>query len=304
MRLRDKVISGVTAVALLVPAMSGTALAASTNYANGEYVATSTMYRDSSGVINTASTSSCDTFFTKEAEITLTDDSTIITWYVESATDYGMNPVDNFTVTYDGATYDAVIDFGNDVQKEINGEMHAANEMTLTLPAEAIETITTDGLLVSSYIPAMAGYANGAYATQSYWVLLSSVRTAPAESNTQTSTVTADVEKNASTYTVTVPASVALGTLSKTEDTSVAFDVTVEAENFENESIDVAAVSKGTLTSDGDDTIAFTNDFGTQTATESTTLTGNINVSASDVASVKGGNYTGTTTFTISYFAE
>ncbi|MBR1623533.1 MAG: hypothetical protein IJ675_06465, partial [Pseudobutyrivibrio sp.] len=297
MKLRNRIISSLTATTLLATVFSGTAFAATDAYANGDYVATSRMYKDSSGTINLDAKSSCEAFFSNEAYVTLTDDATTIVWYVESATDYGMNTIDNFTVTYDGNTYDAVIDFDNDVIKEINSEDHNANKVTLTLPAAAIDTVVNEGLLASSYVPAMAGYANGAYATPSYWVKLSDVQKAPTESSTQSSTVTAEVEKNTSSYIVTVPSQVALGTLSKTEDTTVAFDVIVEAEYFEDESIEVAAKENGEIVSEKDDSIEFTNDFGTQSATESTTLTGNINVKAADVAAAKGGNYTGTTTF-------
>lgn len=297
MNLKAKLISGLTSLALVGTLFSQTAFAATETYANGEYTANSTMYKNSSGVINTSATSSCDNFFAHEVEVTLTDDATTVVWYMESATDYGMNPVDNFTVTYNDASYDAVIDFENDVVKEINGESHNANKVTLTLPADAIDALVNDGLLVASYVPAMGSWGN-----VTYWAKLSNIQVAPAETFTQTSELTASVDKNTPNYTVTVPSSIALGTLSRTEDTSVEFNVEVEADYFEDESVEIVASAAGKLISDADDEIAFANDFGTQTATESTSLSGNIKVNASDVASAKGGNYTGTTTFVINYY--
>ena len=302
MKLRNQIISGLAAVALIVPAVSGTAFAESSNYENGNYAAASAMYKDASGAINTASKSSCDTFFASTADVTLTDDSTIITWYVEddADNDYGVETIDSFIATYDGTEYTAVIYSDVLVQKEINGATHNANPVVLTLPAEAIETATTDGLYIASYVPAMGSWGNVAY-----WAVLSDLTVTTAQSSYKASEVTATVEKNASTYTVTVPTSVSLGTLSRTEDKSVEFEVSVEANDFaDDEYIEISAVASGKLVSSGDDEIAFANDFGTQTANETTSLTGNLSVLASDVANVAGGNYTGTTTFSISYYGE
>ncbi len=304
MKLKNRVLAGM-AMATMFTGMFATGVSAATEtYANGDYVATSTMYKNNSGVINTEAKSACDVYFSEEATVTLTDDSTVITWYVETAdyTGFNMEAVDNFIVTYEETTYEAVIDFDSEVEAIINDTVMMGHVMTLTLPAAAIDTIVNDGLLVSSYIPAMAGYANGAYATQTYWVKLSDVTVAPTDASKQTSSVNATVTPNEPSYTVTVPASIALGSLSRETDNVVAFDVKVETADFDGDSVEVVAVGNGTIT-DGTDSLAFTNDFGSQTATASTTLTGNITVLAANVAAVEAGNYTGTTSFVINYYA-
>lgn len=93
-----------------------------------------------------------------------------------------------------------------------------------------------------------------------------------------------------------------MGTLSASEDNTMAYEVKVEASNLNGGKVEVETGAKGNLTS-GENTLAFANDFGTQEAAETTTLHGNIKVTAADVAKAAAGNYTGTADFTISYYA-
>ena len=89
------------------------------------------------------------------------------------------------------------------------------------------------------------------------------------------------------------------------QDNSLTYTVDVEASNL-NGNLSVSAPGTGNLTS-GDNTLAFANSFGTQNVTADTEngqLSGAISVSASDVAKAAAGNYTGTTTFSITYAAN
>lgn len=147
--------------------------------------------------------------------------------------------------------------------------------------------------------------------TQNFFIQVTNIQsvggeTEPAE-ETQDMQISADVEEvvSAPTYTVTVPGSVELGTLSTEEDNSSPYTVDVAASNL-NGTLSVSAPETGNLTS-GDNTLAFANSFGTQNVTADTEngkLSGAISVSASDVAAAAAGNYTGTTTFSITYSAN
>ena len=70
--------------------------------------------------------------------------------------------------------------------------------------------------------------------------------------------------------------------------------------------LSISAPETGVLSS-GENTLAFSNDFGTQSITEDTALTslsGQLTVAREAVASAAAGNYTGTTSFTVTYTAD
>lgn len=332
MKIRNKIISGITSMALVASVFTGTAFAATDTYENGDYTATVHMYKST----DATALSMCDPIFDHDAEVTLTDDATVITIYVAypipAYSDYGTDgTLLDVTATYNDVTYTADLDTTSLTERELDetsalfgttaGESYPTEVITFTLPADAIDTAvdTDSGIYVSAYVNSVMNSTQYFYMRLSDMVLTAAeesteettedtsdaTTTDATETSSQSATVTGTVEKNVATYTVTVPASVALGTLSKETDTSVAYDVTVEAENFDGESVEVVADATGELVNDSsaEDTIAFANDFGTQTTTASATLSGNINVSATDVAAAKSGNYTGTTSFTINYYA-
>lgn len=73
-----------------------------------------------------------------------------------------------------------------------------------------------------------------------------------------------------------------------------------------NGKLTIQAPTFGKLTSEENE-LVFTNTFGTQVVdadTEGTTLNGTLGVAATAVKAAVAGNYTGTTTFTISYAAN
>ena len=307
MKIRNKILSGLMTVALLTTAFAGTAFAEeSTSYANGTGTATITMCKDGS----TSSESMCNSIFCHTADVTLTDDNAIITFYVaypipaysDSGTDGTLLDV---VATYNEVNYTAHLDVTTKATKTFDETgalfgITAGDELTteaikLTLPREAIS---------AEYI-ALSAYVNAVMNTTQKFnlvvedVTISTTSDDSADGTTQAMKISGSVEKNAPTYSVTIPESVALGTISRTEDTTVDFNVEVVANNFDGDEVKVVAASTGSLTSDSN-SLAFTNDFGTQTASESKTLKGSIKVKAADAAAAKAGDYTGTTTFVIS----
>ena len=317
MKIRNKIISALTSIALISTAFSGTAYAVTENYVNGTYSATVHMHNASSK----SNYSMCDPIFDHDAEVEITEDSTIITVYVAY-------PIPSYpalgeegtlldvVATYNDEDYTADLDLTSLTSRQLDetsplfgttaGESYPTEAITFTLPAAAIEQAESDGIYLSAYVNSVMN------STQNFYLFLSDVTLISAaadenegvEASEQTATVTAEVEKNTSTYTVTVPSSIALGTLSRDEDTTYKYDVEVEAAGFSGERVEISAKENGSLVNDSSSssTIAFTNDFGTQTATDSATLSGNIKVLAADVSNAKSGNYTGTTSFIINYY--
>ncbi len=307
MKLKSKVLAMLATVTVFSSVLATPVVAATETYANGDYTATVHMYKEA----DPTALSMCDPIFDHDAEVQLTDDATIITIYVAY-------PIPNYSTlgtegtlldvvaTYNDVEYEAALDVTSLTERELDetsalfgttaGESYPTEAITFTLPADAITTAVGDGIYLSAYVNSVMN------STQYFYMKLTDVAKVATESTTQESTLTAEVEANVPSYTVTVPATVALGTLSKEEDTVVPFEVSVEAVNFDGDAVEVVAVGNGTLTS-GENTLAFINDFGSQKVTESATLTGNITVLADNVAAAKAGNYTGTTSFVINYYA-
>ena len=159
------------------------------------------------------------------------------------------------------------------------------------------------------------------------------------QGNDSSMEITANVAENISSpsYGVSVPSSIAMGGLSTQQDNIKPYEIKISAENKEG-LVTVTAPDQGNLENAGEKTLRFYNDFGTRifnasdgsvsTATEAarantlnavgtdgssnietdtgdteggTPLYGNITITAEDVSNAVPGNYTGTTTFTISY---
>ena len=124
----------------------------------------------------------------------------------------------------------------------------------------------------------------------------------PTETSQQSAQITASVEASKPTYSVKVPEAVAMGTLSKEQDNTTDYTVDVTAENLGSGKVVVSAPEAGELTS-AENTLAYTNSFGTQETSVTASLAGQFTVTAVDAAAAAAGNYTGTANFTISYFA-
>lgn len=117
---------------------------------------------------------------------------------------------------------------------------------------------------------------------------------------------------SAPSYSILVPASLGMGALSSQKDNLQEYDITVKTSESKG-TITVSTPENGTLTS-GKNSLAFTNKFGTQSVSLSngsvwtkkdsvmqTKLHGTIGITAEDTANAAAGNYTGTTTFTITH---
>ena len=186
------------------------------------------------------------------------------------------------------------------------GESYPTQVLTVDLPRDAVDDLEAGTVSASAYVNSVMN------STQSFFIQvtdLQSVGGTPQEpsADTKDMQITANVEESVSapSYTVTVPSSVELGTLSTEEDNAMPYVVDVTASDLNGE-IAVTAPETGSLTSDGN-TLAFSNSFKTQTVnadTAGTKLSGTISIGKDAVAAAKAGNYTGTTTFTITYKAN
>ena len=312
MRL-NKIVSGAAVAAMLGTMMCTTAFAA--DYTDGDYTG-EIHFLNANGSGNY---SMCDPIFVHEAELALTADNAELTFYVAypipSFPDLGTDgTILDVVLTVDGTGYTAESDITTKPEKVFDttaslfgiteGESYPTQVLTVDLPRDAVDDLETGTVSASAYVNSVMN------STQNFLIQVTNIQsvggtTEPAD--TKDMQITADVQEVVSepTYTVTVPGSVELGTLSTEEDNSSPYTVDVAASNL-NGTLSVSAPETGNLTS-GDNTLAFANSFGTQNVTADTEngkLSGAISVSASDVAAAAAGNYTGTTTFSITYSAN
>ena len=313
MRL-NKIVSGAAVAAMLGTMMCTTAFAA--DYTDGNYTG-EIHFLNANG---TGAASMCDPIFVHEAELALTADNAELTFYVAypipSFPDLGTDgTILDVVLTVDGTEYTAESDITTKPEKVFDttatlfgiteGESYPTQVLTVDLPRDAVDDLEAGTVSASAYVNSVMD------STQNFFIQVTNIQsvggeTEPAE-ETQDMEITANVEEvvSAPDYTITVPSTVALGTLSTEEDNSLPYTVDVAASNL-NGTLSVSAPETGNLTS-GDNTLAFANSFGTQNVTADTEngkLSGAISVSASDVAAAAAGNYTGTTTFSITYVAN
>lgn len=303
--------AAIMAAAMTIGASGISTFAATDTVANGSYTGVATMYQQA----NPTATSMCNLFFCNYAGVTVTDDATEITLRVISPVSMGTTVYDptltDVTLTYNDVAYTAV---SEDVSYEDTivatqdfaivgitaGESYTYQEMVFELPADAVDALD-DGIAVSAYV-------NAVMASTQNFILKVTDMTLNNVDSSKSMEITASIEPEAvePSYTVVVPESIALGTLSAETDNSQAYTVKVATYNLAG-TISVTAPETGSLTS-GENTLAFANSFGTQSVTDvdstGVELSGNISVTAADVAAAASGNYTGTTTFAISYAAS
>lgn len=320
MRL-NKIVSGAAVAAMLGTMMCTTAFAA--DYTDGNYTG-EIHFLNANG---SGAASMCDPIFVHEAELALTADNAELTFYVAypipafpaMGTD---GTILDVVLTVNDAQYTAESDITTKPEKVFDttsglfgiteGESYPTQVLTVDLPRDAVDDLEAGTVAASAYVNSVMN------STQNFFVQVTDLQSVggetedpdqpevPAE-DTQDMQISADVEEavSAPSYTVTVPSSVKMGTLSTETDNSLTYTVDVEASNL-NGNLSVSAPGTGNLTS-GDNTLAFANSFGTQNVTADTEngqLSGAISVSASDVAAAAAGNYTGTTTFSITYAAN
>ncbi|OUN90001.1 hypothetical protein [Blautia sp. An46] len=312
MRL-NKIVSGAAAAAMLGTMMCTTAFAA--DYTDGDYTG-EIHFLNANGSGNY---SMCDPIFVHEAELALTADNAELTFYVAypipSFPDLGTDgTILDVVLTVDGTGYTAESDITTKPEKVFDttaglfgitkGESYPTQVLTVDLPRDAVDDLEAGTVSASAYVNSVMN------STQNFLIQVTNIQSVGGETepaDTKDMQITADVQEVVSepTYTVNVPESIELGTLSTEEDNSSHYTVDVAASNL-NGTLSVSAPETGNLTS-GDNTLAFANSFGTQNVTadtENSKLSGAISVSASDVAAAAAGNYTGTTTFSITYSAN
>ena len=308
MRL-NKIVSGAAAAAMLGTMMCTTAFAA--DYTDGNYTG-EIHFLNANG---TGAASMCDPIFVHEAELALTADNAELTFYVAypipAFPDLGTDgTILDVVLTVDGTEYTAESDITTKPEKVFDttatlfgiteGESYPTQVLTVDLPRDAVDDLEAGTVSASAYVNSVMD------STQNFFIQVTNIQSVGG-ADTKDMQITADVQEVVSepTYTVTVPGSVELGTLSTEEDNSSPYTVDVAASNL-NGTLSVSAPETGNLTN-GDNTLAFANSFGTQNVTADTEdgkLSGAISVSASDVAAAAAGNYTGTTTFSITYSAN
>ncbi len=312
MRL-NKIVSGAAVAAMLGTMMCTTAFAA--DYTDGNYTG-EIHFLNANG---TGAASMCDPIFVHEAELALTADNAELTFYVAypipSFPDLGTDgTILDVVLTVDGTEYTAESDITTKPEKVFDttaslfgiteGESYPTQVLTVDLPRDAVDDLEAGTVSASAYVNSVMN------STQNFFIQVTNIQSVGGETepaDTEDMQITADVQEVVSepTYMVTVPDKVELGTLSTEEDNSSPYTVDVAASNL-NGTLSVSAPETGNLTS-GDNTLAFANSFGTQNVTADTEngkLSGAISVSASDVAAAAAGNYTGTTTFSITYSAN
>ena len=312
MRL-NKIVSGAAAAAMLGTMMCTTAFAA--DYTDGNYTG-EIHFLNANG---TGAASMCDPIFVHEAELALTADNAELTFYVAypipSFPDLGTDgTILDVVLTVDGTEYTAESDITTKPEKVFDttaglfgitaGESYPTQVLTVDLPRDAVDDLEAGTVSASAYVNSVMN------STQNFFIQVTNIQSVGGETepaDTKDMQITADVQEVVSepTYTVNVPESIELGTLKTEEDNFSHYTVDVAASNL-NGTLSVSAPETGNLTS-GDNTLAFANSFGTQNVTADTEngkLSGAISVSASDVAAAAAGNYTGTTTFSITYSAN
>ena len=313
MRLK-KLMTGALSVAMLGTMMCTTAFAA--DYTDGDYTG-EIHFLNANG---TGAASMCDPIFVHKAEVTLDADSAELTFYVaypipafpSMGTDGTILDV-KFTVN--DTEYTAESDITTKPEKVFDttsglfgiteGESYPTQVLTVDLPRDAVDDLEAGTVAASAYVNSVMN------STQNFFVQVTDLQPVGGEetpsepsADTQDMQITANVEESVSApdYSVTVPSAVSIGTLSADEDNTMEYTVDLAASDL-NGTVSVTAPESGSLTSDGNE-LAFANSFGTQTVnidTESTKLSGTIRIGKDAVAAAKAGNYTGTTTFSITY---
>lgn len=312
MRLK-KITAGAVAAAMMATMMCGSAFAA--DYADGDYTG-EIHFLNANG---TGAASMCDPIFVHEAEVTLDADSAELTFYVAYpipafpalGTD---GTILDVVLTVDGTEYEAESDITTKPEKVFDttsslfgiteGESYPTQVLTVDLPRDAVDDLEAGTVSASAYVNSVMN------STQNFFIQVTDLQLVgggETDADTQDMQITADVEEQISSpsYNVTVPSSVNIGTLSSEKDNAMSYAVDVKAESLDG-TLSVTAPEAGSLTN-GDNTLAFANSFGTQTVnadTAGTKLSGTISISAEVVEAAAAGNYTGTTTFSITYAAN
>lgn len=225
--------------------------------------------------------------------------------YILGFNGYYIDNEDSGELSMEGVTF----------RTEEAGEYQVVTQVSVPLPGELSRYYYNN---VYIYVPAMGNlngeisgirFENGHFSVKSIitmdWSTLK--KQGAGQSETREMEITAEVAEHTSapSYTVSVPESIAMGGLEEIRDNIQNYEIAVSSQDKEG-IVTVSAPGEGILSS-GSNTLAFANDFGTQyfdageAQGKDALLKGRITIAGEDVAAAAPGNYTGTTTFTISY---
>lgn len=328
----NKLTSTIAALALAATTFMGAGVTAqASNLSNGEYTADVTMWQ----YYAPTSQSMCDSLFAQKAEVTVSGEYAEITLYVaspipnfadDSATAVANGGIMKDTVAVIGeARYESdytVASINKYFSKTgslfgiTEGNQYTTDMIKVVVPTSAVMNGSGVGdgniekmIHIESFVNVFMNRTENFYMELTDIQSVSSEGTEddnnlelPSQSETLSATVTATVAKNESTYLVTVPTSIELSELSTSDDTSVPYDVTVEFSKIGNDALSVEVTTEATGSireSVSGYELAFANDFGTQTFTETKTVVGNVNVKGADVFNAEAGDYAGTVSFVI-----
>lgn len=290
--------------------IGATAASAAGPYKDGSYTAKVAFMHETQD-----KNSMCNALFDQDADIKITGENAEIRLYtafpVPAFSSAGADgTVKDVVLTLDGVEYTATSDITSKPVREFDeagamfgikpGQALPTQVLTLTVPTAKLDSLATAA-------PAKAFVNVVMMTNMNFRFKLTNITSAqpevvPEETQTQGMQITADVVAPAATYTVTIPETVTMGTLSRDADNVVDYKVEVTAENMGAGYIEVSAPTAGVL-KNAENELAYANSFGTQKTSSTGTMNGQFTVTAADVASAVAGNYTGTATFTISYFA-
>ncbi len=260
--------------------------------------------------------SMCNVLFDHDADVTVKGANAEIRLYAaypvpafpSAAAD---GTLKDLVVNIGGTEYKAASDITSKPQREFDesnpgfkitaGQKYQTQVLTLTVPTDKLDSLST-AAPSKAFVNAIMGM-NVNFRFQLTELKASGTpEVAPNETTTKGMNITAEISAPAPTYTVTIPESVSMGTLSAQKNNVTGYKVEVAAENMGAGYVEVSAPDAGVLKNEKNE-LAFANSFGTQKATKTASLNGEFTVTAENVAAAAAGNYTGTATFTIRYFA-
>ncbi len=307
-----QVAAGLLAVALFIGMGNMRALAAGP-YQDGTYTAKITMLKEDKD-----KPSMCNALFDQDADVKIQNGNAEVCIYAAFPVPNfsGNNPdgtVKNTVLTLDGVSYTADSDTTTKPVRTMDeknlmfgikaGAQLTTQVLTFTIPAEKLDSLAS-GTPVSAFVNVLLQTNKNFRLRLDHLQLVEAAKPeeVPETVTSQDMQLTASVGAPAASYTVTIPETVALGTLSAEKENVTAYTVDVTAENMGTGYVEVSAAASGELHC-GENALAFTNSFGTQQTQETATLNGEFTVTAAEVKTAAGGNYTGTTDFVIRYFA-
>ena len=255
--------------------------------------------------------------FCSTADITVQGDSTAIRLYVANPVpafpDQGADgTLKNVKMTLGGVQYDFVSDMETKPLRKYSadgsifgieaGEEYPSQILTATIPTDQLDALQAAPVSMSAFVNVVMSK------DQTFRLRVDPIRkdgapsVQPSETRTDTMQITAAIEAPKPTYDVVIPEVIAMGTLSKEAPNTFPYQVEVTAENLGSGKVVVSSDPKVLLKKDGCIMVC-SNSFGTQETSVTATLSGTFSIRPQDVAASEAGNYVGTASFAISYYA-